>query len=102
MDFLRIQRQLNEPQASLGPTETTELASERMSRTRTELLAAMEGSGFVEGSPFKDVLIGPIDGSELNIDAAKLRSIADVSRVWVNRWGGPPFQYDQFPSTQVT
>ena len=101
MDFHRIQRQLNEHQAGSSPRETTELASERISKTRTELLAAMEGSGFVEGSPFKDVLIGPIDGSELDIGVEKLRPIVDASRVWVNRWGGPPFPYDQFPSTQV-
>ena len=73
---------------------------EHLRQWRMNLLPAIESSGFQGGSAFKDVLIGPIDSGPLSVGAERLRPMIDSSRVWINRWGGPPFPYAKFTSTQ--
>ena len=102
MDFHRMQAQLNPQRGAWSVRETGTRQPERLSRFRSDLLTEIKNAGFVERSPFKDVVIAPIDGSDLSIEVGRLKPIIDASRVWINRWGGPPFPYGQFPSAEVT
>ena len=102
MDFHRMQAQLDPQRRAWSARETGTRQPERLSRFRSDLLTEIQNAGFVERSPFKDVAIVPIDGSELSVDVGRLKPIIDASRVWINRWGGPPFPYGQFPSAEVS
>ena len=102
MDFHRMQAPLNPQRGAWSVRETGTRQPERLSRFRSDLLTEIKNAGFVERSPFKDVVIAPIDGSDLSIEVGRLKPIIDASRVWINRWGGPPFPYGQFPSAEVT
>ena len=100
MDLERIKMQLFAHSDDSSKWRPTSLGFNPLGLWRGDLLSDIEASGFIEGSSFKDTLIGPIDGSELNIDVTRLQPIVDASRVWMRRWGGPPFPYGKFPSTQ--
>ena len=100
MDLERVRRQMYMRSDDPPGWQPTSLGLDLLELQRRELLPRMEAFGFVEGSPFKDVLIAPIDGGELSIEATKLQSVVDASRVWMNRWGGPPFPYGKFSSTR--
>lgn len=80
--------------ASVGPPSLKEL-----DRWREGLLQEMISVGFSEGLPFKDVLIGPIDGLTLNIDRAQLMSVVETCRARLTNWGGLPVPFERFYTT---
>ena len=102
MEFHRLQAQLDPGRVTRPIAETGVTQPHLLTQIRTDLVAEIEHAGFVQGTPFKDVTIAPIDGSELRIEVGRLQPIVDASRVWINRWGGPPFPYGQFPSAEVS
>ena len=102
MDFHRMQFQLDPQRRTWSEREPGTRQPELLNQFRNDLLTEMEHVGFVGQSPFKDVAIAPIDGNELSIDVGRLKPIIDASRVWISRWGGPPFPYGQFPSAAVS
>ena len=57
---------------------------ELLTQFRSALLTEIEHAGFEEHSPFKDVAIAPIDGSELSIEVRKTqgydRRVASVDQ----------------------
>ncbi len=67
---------------------------------REELLPEMVASGFVEGQPFKDVLIGPIDGSSINVERTQLQALVENSRVRLTGWFGLPFPFAMETTTK--
>ena len=100
MDLHRTETQLSREVAGPDATNLAGAGFVELDEWRADLLPSISSAGFPEGNSFKDVLIGPIDGSALKIDKARLKSIVDSSRVHLNRWGGPPFPYDKYPSTE--
>ena len=69
---------------------------------REDLMPEIASAGFREGQPFKDVLIGLTNGESVDIAKMHLKPIVDASRVHLRRYGGPPFPYDMYPSTNET
>ncbi len=67
---------------------------------RKGLLPEIAAADLAQGQPFKDVLIGPVNGDVVNIEKTRLKSIVDTSRVRLQGWGGPLFPYDKYPSTR--
>ena len=80
--------------ASVGPTSFEEL-----DQWREGLLQEMISVGLSEGLPFKDVLIGPIDGLALKIDRARLMSVVDTCRARLTNWGGLPVPFERLYTT---
>ena len=81
--------------ASVGPPNYKEL-----DQWREGLIREMIDAGFVEGQPFKDILIGPIDGSSVNIERTQLQSLVENSRVRLSGWFGLPFPFAMETTTQ--
>ena len=100
MDLHRAEIQLSREIAGSNATNLPGAGFDELDEWRANLLPSIASAGFREGDSFKDVLIGPIDGVALKIDEARLKSIVDSSRVYLHRWGGPPFPYDKYPSTE--
>ena len=100
MDLHRAETQLRREIAESRATNLSEAEFDELDEWRANLLPSIASVGFREGESFKDVLIGPIDGIALKIDKTRLKSIVDASRVYLHRWGGPPFPYDKYPSTE--
>ena len=100
MDLHRAETQLSREAVGPSSLNLAEARFNELDQWRVNLMPSIASAGFPEGGSFKDVLIGPIDGSALKIDKARLKSIADSSRVHLHRWGGPPFPYDKYPSTE--
>ena len=100
IDLHQTEIQLNRQATPITIPRSTPARFNELDQWRRILLPTLANAGFTEGDSFKDVLVGPIDGSVLDIDKARLKPIVDASRVWLNRWGGPPFPYDRFPSTE--
>ena len=67
---------------------------------RKGLLPEIAAASFPQGQPFKDVLIGPINGDVISVEKTRLKPIVDASRVYLRRQGVPPFPYDKYPSTK--
>ena len=72
---------------------------EHLDQWRESLVPEMISAGFVEGQPFKDILIGPIGGGA-NVDRTQLKSIVDTSRARLANWGGLSFPLESAASTQ--
>lgn len=72
----------------------------KLDQWRESLIPEMAAAGFVEGQPFKDILIGPIDDSEVNIDRSQILSVVDASRARLAGWGGLPFPFERSYTTQ--
>jgi hypothetical protein len=53
-------------------------------------------------TPYKDILIGPPDHSEIEIVKEQLLSLVEGSTVQLSGWGGPLFPYDHYPSREET
>ena len=66
---------------------------------RENLLPEIAAAGFVEGQPFKDVLIGPIDGFDVNIDRSQLVPTVDTCRARLANGGGFPFPFERSYTT---
>ena len=60
----------------------------------------MIAEGFAESQPFKDVLIGPIDGKNFSIDKPLLKPLIDDCRVHLSGWGGPDFPIQKYHDTK--
>ena len=103
-----IIRAIEGHQGNLTRHPTIRLASPRSSISRFDaldqwresLVPEMIDAGFVEGHPFKDVLIGPIDGASVTMDRTLLGSIVDTCRVRLDGWGGLPFPFEKSSTTQ--
>ena len=102
MEFHRMQVHLAPQRETWPKRDTGTRQPELLTQFRSALLTEIEHAGFEEHSPFKDVAIAPIDGSELSIEVERLKPMIDASRVWINRWGGSPFPYGQFHSAEVS
>ena len=100
IDLHQTEIHLNRQSTQLPTPRSSPGRFNELDQWRRTLLPELTSAGFTEGDSFKDALIGPIDGSVLDIDKARLKPIVDASRVWLHRWGGPPFPYDKFPSTE--
>ena len=71
-----------------------------LNQWRKNLLPEIAAAGFAKGHPFKDALIGPVNGNMATIEKTQLKPIVDSARVRLRNWGGPPFPYDKYPSTE--
>ena len=49
---------------------------------RKNLLPEIAAAGFAGGQPFKDVLIGPVNGNTVNLEKTRLKPIVDSARVF--------------------
>ena len=64
---------------------------------RNALLPEIAAAGFAGSQPFKDVLIGPVNGNKVNIEKTRLKPIVDSARVFcIPDFGVLPFPH---PST---
>ena len=71
-----------------------------MDKWRENRLPEMIDAGFAEGQPFKDVLIGPIDGKPFDLEKPLLKPLVDNCRVQLANWGGLPFPFQKSHDTQ--
>ena len=93
----------NRPSRPTSSIAAPRLASpnfDALDQWREGLIPEMVAAGFVEGQPFKDVLIGAIDSTQAIIDRTLLMPLVDDSRVRISNWGGLTFPVDKSASTQ--
>ena len=100
MDMHRLDMRLNPPAVGPQLPNRKPAGFGELDQWREGLLPEIAAAGFVEGQPFKDVLIGLTNGDTIDIEKTRLKPIVDASRVHLRRWGGPPFPYDKYPSTE--
>ncbi len=91
IDVLRMEKSLNKEAEEIEGQGKFDILTELERKVASE----MEGVGFVPGTAYKEVLIGPPDGLGKVAEKNKLDSIVDGSRVSLLRWGGSAFPYEK-------
>ena len=90
------------PANRIAAPKNTVPSFNELDQWREKLLPEMLVVGFVEGQPFKDVLIGPTDTNGTNFDRTILKPILDASRVRLRNWSGLSFPLDvQLPDQEI-
>lgn len=67
---------------------------------RNKLIPIIQEAGFTPNKAFKDVIIGPPDHVQINVDKARLASLVEACRIQLRGGGGVSFPYEAFPKTQ--
>ena len=93
-------RQLNSPPTLASASIPNPPNFSNIDQWRKDLLTEIAAAGFTKGHPFKDALIGPVNGNAVTIEKTQLMPIVDSARVRLLKWGGPPFPYKKYPSTE--
>lgn len=93
-------RQLNSPPTLASASIPNPLNFSDLDQWRKDLLPEIAAAGFAKGHPFKDALIGPINGNAVTIEKTQLMPIVDSAKVRFYNWGALPFPYDKFPTAK--
>ena len=93
-------RQLNSPPTPASASIPNLPNFSDLDQWRKNLLPEIAAAGFTKGHPFKDALIGPVNGNAVTIEKTELMPIVDSARVRLRNWGGPPFPCDKYRTTE--
>ena len=93
-------RQLNSPPTLASASIPNPPNFSDLDQWRKDLLPEIAAAGFAKGHPFKDALIGPINGNVVTIEKTQLMPIVDSAKVRFYNWGALPFPYDKFPTAK--
>ena len=101
LEAYRSKRKLSQQIFSGVRVTNEEFGKEKLEEFYGLVSEEIKHLGWPQEEAFKDVIIGPVDGKEMNVPRTNLADLIKSSRVELRNWGGDPFPHAEYSNTKI-